>query len=239
MIGIIVQARTGSTRFPRKIYQDINGKYTLQRVLEGCFSAQVPHKIILAMPDYDEREFRNRFDSGEFDGIADDRLETYFGSSDDVLDRYFQPARKYGLTTIIRVTADCPLIQGDVIDEMAIYHLKSFAGGNCFTGNNALVSPSPYPDGTDVEIFPYWMLTESHLLAQSPSQREHVTPYMYRRDTQYALNPFYNCRPNKMISTKIPDFSFDTDEDYKLLLHLTAEYDKHGDLNKAIGEIKP
>lgn len=232
MIGIIVQARTGSKRFPRKTYEDINGKYTLQRVLEGLTSSTMPHKIILAMPEYDKQEFEERWEAGEFSKFVDDRFSTYFGSSDDLLDRYFQAARVNKLDLIVRCTADCPLIQGKIIDEMLCEYLKN--GYNGFLGNNPLVSNVPYPDGTDVEIFPYWMLAESWQLTKDPYHREHVTPFMYRRGTQYNIYPFKNHRPNTMLSKRFPDFSFDTPEDLALIKKIADQYDRHGDLDKAI-----
>jgi len=236
MIGVIIQARTGSSRFPRKIYKDISGKMTLTRVLEGCTSAQLPHRIILAMPKYDEEEFWGMYESGAFASAIDSRFEVYFGSADDLVDRYFQAARKGGISLIARVTADCPLVQGKVIDEMLCEYLKN--GYNGFMGNNPLVSDLPYPDGMDVEIFPYWMLAETWQLTNDPSHREHVTPFMYRRGTEYTIYPFRNHRPNTMVSTRFPDFSFDTPEDYELLCKIVAEYDKHGNLDKAIKETK-
>lgn len=234
MIGIIIQARTGSNRFPRKIYEDINGKYTLQRVLEGCTKAQLPHKIILAMPEYDRGEFCQRFNNGEFAGFIDKRFETYFGDADDLVDRYFNAARDYGLDLIVRVTADCPLVQGKIIDEMLFEYLKNNCNG--FMGNNALVSDVPYPDGADVEIFPYWMLAETHQLTNNPTDREHVAPFMYRRGTEYSLYSFNNHKPNTIISRRFPDLSFDTKEDLELIKKVSLNYDVHLDLNKAILE---
>lgn len=232
MIGVIIQARTGSSRFPRKIYQDINGQYTLQRVLSGVSDSILPHRVILAMPEYDKEEFLERDGRGDFLKVVDERFNVYFGDPDDLVDRYFQAARKVGLGTIVRVTADCPMIQGNIIDEMLCEYFRE--GYNGFMGNNALISSNPYPDGTDVEIFPYWMLAETWQLTKDPYFREHVTPYMYRRESRYNIYPFINNRPNTQISQKIKDFSFDTKEDYDMLLALTKEYDKHGDINKAI-----
>jgi spore coat polysaccharide biosynthesis protein SpsF len=235
MIGIIIQARTGSNRFPRKIYQDILGKYTLQRVLEGASSAKLPHKIILAMPEYDFKEFAERQARGDFAAFTDDRFATYFGSPDDLVDRYFQSARKYGIDIIVRVTADCPLIQGKIIDEMLCEYLKN--GYNGFMGNNELVSSNPYPDGTDIEIFPYWMLAETWQLTKDPHHREHVTPFMYRRGTQYPIYSFLNQRPNTIIANKGLHFSFDTQEDYELVTRLAKNYDVSGNLDAAVKAI--
>ena len=236
MIGIVMQARTGSNRFFRKIYQDLNGKYTLQRVLEGVRQSQLSHKIILAMPEYDKEEFVTRQKQGDFVDCIDERFTTYFGSADDLVSRYFYAARQNNIDLIVRVTCDCPMVQGKIIDEMLCEYLKNKYNG--FMGNNELVSSVPYPDGTDVEIFPFWMLGETMQLTNDPYHREHVTPFMYRRGTQYKIKSFLNLRPNTIISNKFKDFSFDTQEDYKLLLKLTKYYDETGDINKAI-ELTP
>jgi len=232
MIGVIIQARTGSTRYPNKIYEDLNGKCTLQRVLEGVLDAKLPNRIILAMPEYDRSSLTKQ---GKILPGDNDRFKTYFGHPDDLVDRYFQAARLYDIDLVVRVTADCPLIQGKIIDEMLCEYLKN--GYNGFMGNNQLVSSVPYPDGTDIEIFPYWMLAETYQLTNDPIHREHVSPFMYRRGTEYNIHQFLNCRPNTIISTKFKDFSFDTAQDYRLLLALTEEYDKHGSLNKAIKDV--
>jgi len=232
MIGIVIQARTGSSRFPRKIFQDINGKSTLQRVLDGCSKSKLPHKIILAMPEYDKQELIKKIEKGEL-VLPEQRFSYYFGHPDDLVARYFNAARDFCLNTIVRVTADCPMIQGNIIDEMLISYFKN--GGNFFMGNNELVSNNPYPDGTDVEIFPYWMLSETMQLTQDPVHREHVTPFMYRRGTEYKLVGFDNSRPNTMIDMRFSDYSFDTQEDYELLEKITKIYDSNGeDLNDAI-----
>lgn len=232
MIGVIIQARTGSTRFPRKIYEDINGKYTLQRVMEGVHEAKVPHRVVLAMPEYDRKELFQRVDNGEFENYADARFVPYFGSSEDVLDRYYRAANENGIDIIVRVTADCPLVQGKIIDEMLLEYLKK--GYNGFMGCNELVSSAPYPDGVDVEIFPYWMLAEAWQLTNDPVHREHVAPFMYRRGTEYQLYGFENRKPNTQISMKFRNFSFDTEEDHRLITAIARNYDVCGDLNKAI-----
>jgi len=233
-IGIIIQARTGSSRFPRKIYEDINGKSTLYRVLENVKDAKVPHLIILAMPTYDEDEFKDKLVKGEFTEAIDGRFRSHFGSPDDLLARYYGAAMSWDLDLIVRVTADCPLVQGKIIDEMLIEYLKK--GYNGYMGCNEVLAKSPYPDGVDCEIFPYWMLAEAHILATDPIHREHVGPWMYRRGTEYNLYAFENNRPHIMISKKFMNFSFDTPEDLALIKAITKNYDRHGDLSKALLE---
>lgn len=226
MIGVIIQARTKSKRFPGKIYADLNGKCTLQRVVDGVSDSKVPNVIVIAMPEYDSSDYYGRI------WRDPDRVKEFFGHPDDLADRYFNAAKKYDIDLIVRVTADCPMVQGKIIDEMLIDYLKN--GYNGFMGNNKLVSSIPHPNGIDIEIFPYWMLAETMQLTQDPVHREHVTPFMYREGTQYKIHEFHNDPPNTVVSNKFGDFSFDTEEDYKLLLEMTKHYDSTGDINKAI-----
>lgn len=222
-IGVIIQARSGSVRFPRKIYENLNGKTTLYRVLESVKYNQMPHKIILAMPEYDAKEFRIKFNRGEFQGATDDRFCMYFGSADDLVERYYGAARKFGIDLIVRVTADCPF-GGVMIDEMLCDYLKNDYNG--FMGNNELVSSNPYPDGVDVEIFKWHVLVETMQLTKDPLHREHVTPFMYRRGTQYKIHQFLNQRPNSKITMKYDNFSFDTEYDKALLEFIIVNYNR-------------
>lgn len=233
MIAIIIQARTGSSRFPRKIFEDLSGKTTLYRVLEGATKNQLPHKIILAMPEYDKPEFAMQMTRGDYKGAIDHRFAAYFGDPDDLVNRYYGAASKYGVDLIVRLTADCPF-GGVMVDEMLCEYLKK--GYNGFMGSNELVSPDPYPDGTDVEIFPYWMLVETMQLTQDPVHREHVTPFMYRRGTEYDIHSFVNHRPNTMIGMKFNNFSFDTEEDKNLLIRMTGHYDKAKENNPSLSD---
>jgi spore coat polysaccharide biosynthesis protein SpsF len=235
-VGVIIQARTGSSRYPRKIYEDICGKYTLQRVLGGVTDAAIPNKIILAMPHYDYDEFdERRYGNGDFNLYTDDRFSTYFGDPDDLVHRYFMAARLNDLSLVVRVTGDCPLMQGWVIDDMITYYLKN--GLNAYLANNRIVSKVPYPNGIDVEIFPYWMLAETHRLAKSAHDREHVCPFMYNGANGYDVVQFLNASPNTTISMKHDDISFDTKEDYELICKIAKVYDECGDISKAIGAV--
>lgn len=222
MIGVIIQARTGSSRFPRKIYEDLNGKSNLYRVLHSVTNNKLPNKIILAMPEYDKLEFNEKLSVGEFKGAVDYRFCTYFGDANNLVDRYFNAARMYGINTIVRITADCPF-GGVMADEMIIQYMKS--GENCFMGNNQSVSRVPYPSGCDIEIFPYWMLAETARIAKDPVYLEHVAPFMYRKRTQYKIRSFLNAKPNSIIAMKFDNFSFDTDEDKQLLIEIIKKYD--------------
>ena len=103
--------------------------------------------------------------------------ETFIGDEADVLDRYYQCAKKYCGKTIIRITADCPFIDQKIIDQAILYYFKSYFEYVCF---------API-DGLDVEVFSFELLKEAWTKAKDPYDREHVTPYM-RRKTKLSID---------------------------------------------------
>lgn len=231
MIGIIVQARTKSVRFPRKIYEDICGHNTLQWTLRGVADSKMASRIILAMPNYDEAEFNDRYNKGELSNYIDGRFGTYFGHEDDLMERYYQAATKYDINVIVRVCADSPLISGSLIDEMLRYYVDNKITG--FLGNLNICKKS-YPAGMCIEIFSTDLLVDAMSKTNKPIDREHVTKFMYREGTDYAVHRFENSPPNTEVSTRFANFSFDTEDDLILIKKIVAEYNKSLDLNKAI-----
>jgi len=230
MIGIIIQARTRSKRFPRKIFADINGRYTLQRVLDGVKNSKMAHKIILAMPEYDRKEIKKRIEKGELNDCLMHRgFSVYCGEADDVLKRFYDAAGINGIDLIVRITADCPFIQGIIIDEMLTEYLSKGYAGYMY---NRIKNPI-YPRGCDVEIFPWWMLAYTHMNATKPEDREHVTLFM-RRLEHDLIYSFTNHNKKTVVSNKFENISLDTPEDYELIKKIATGYDAHGDLNKAI-----
>lgn len=95
------------------------------------------------------------------------------GSEDDVLDRYYQTAKQFGVDPIVRITADCPLIDPAVVDKV----IKKFQGGGFDHVGNGL--PPTYPDGLDAEIFSFGALERAWKEAKLPSEREHVSSYIW------------------------------------------------------------
>jgi spore coat polysaccharide biosynthesis protein SpsF len=223
VIGIICQARSKSSRFPRKIWEPISGKVTLQRVLDGVAESKIAQKIVLAMPEYDKVEVLSAI-GDETIFLPDERFEVFFGAEDDVLKRYYDTALQAKMDIIVRVTCDCPLINGKLIDHMLIEYTSEDYNG--FMGCNGLVSPVPYPSGVDCDIFKWNMLAETHMKAKGKSCREHVTPYMYRSGSQYKIHPFLNKTPNPIISNAIKDISFDTEEDLRMLDRIAGRFDE-------------
>ena len=108
-------------------------------------------------------------------------IPCFRGSENDVLDRYYQAARWIGADTIVRITADCPLIDPVVLDEVVNTYLDS----RCDYASNTV--ERTYPDGLDTEAFSFETLEKAWLEARLMSEREHVTPYIWRNEELFKL----------------------------------------------------
>ncbi len=112
---------------------------------------------------------------------AKENIECFRGSNEDVLDRYYQAARRTANPTIVRVTADCPLLDPGIVDEV----VKVYEGGAYDYVSN--IFPRTYPDGLDVEVFSLSALERAWLETKEPSDREHVTPYMREQANHFRV----------------------------------------------------
>jgi len=173
----IIQARTGSTRLPNKVLMTIKGQSLLWYVINRLKKARRVDKIIVATTQLQE-------DDPIFNLCKQWKIECFRGEKDNVLDRYYQTAKKYNVNDIIRITADCPLIDFRLVDEMIEYFKKE----DLDYLTNGLV-PS-YPDGMDVEIFKFYALEKAWNEATLSSEKEHVTPYIWKNSTNNGKSLF-------------------------------------------------
>ena len=174
-IGIITQARMGSSRLPGKVLKEICRKPLLQYHIDR-----------LSLSRYSDNLFVATSDLPQDDAIANwcqfNRIKSLRGSHLDVLDRYYQCALEHELDIIVRVTSDCPLIDPYLLDDC----IEAFLGhGGDYLGNTTHhVSPpypsvsSRYPHGSDVEVFTFSSLENACKNAIRSEEREHVTPYI-------------------------------------------------------------
>lgn len=161
----IIQARMGSTRLPGKALQQIAGQPMLQHVWERAGRATRLDQVLVATSTADQ-------DDAIADYCAWNGIVCFRGSENDVLDRYYHAARFASADTVVRLTADCPLLDPTVIDTV----LAAFRRGTFDYISN--VDPPTYPDGLDTEVFTFEALERAWLTASLPSEREHVTPFL-------------------------------------------------------------
>jgi spore coat polysaccharide biosynthesis protein SpsF len=114
------------------------------------------------------------------EGLA---VEVFRGSLEDVLDRYCRAMRRYPeATAVVRLTADCPLADPELIDKVITHHHDVAAD---YTSNT--LRTRTYPHGLDVEVIRPAALEDADMRANDPYEREHVTPYIYRRPEAFRL----------------------------------------------------
>ncbi|MBF9237419.1 glycosyltransferase family protein [Hymenobacter sp. BT683] len=208
--GIISQVRMGSTRLPSKVLLPAGGRPLLDYHVARLRQSGLP--VLLATTTEP----------------ADDVLAAYAethalpyhrGSETDVLARYFETAQRFGLDVIVRVTSDCPLVDGHLIGAAVARYLAE--DNPLVYRSNAIVRT--FPRGLDFEIFSMEMLREAYTNATLPYEREHVTPYLKAnpatagrvlyRDEIWPGGDFSRFR-----------ITLDTAEDYEVLCTLIEQY---------------
>lgn len=167
MILAIIQARLGSTRLPGKVLKKIHSKTILELVIERVKKAKMVDRVCVALPLTKENDILENV-------VRKAGALVFRGSESDVLARFYGAAKKYKAKDIVRICADCPLIDFNVIDQVIDFYIK---GGFDYASN---VHPPTFPDGLDVEVFNFKTLEKSHQEARLPEEREHVYPYFYK-----------------------------------------------------------
>ena len=136
----IIQARMGSTRLPGKVLAPIAGNPMLWHVVERTRRAKALDQVMVATSE-------NSKDDAVAEFCTESAIDCFRGSEEDVLDRYYQAARQFTDSTIVRITADCPLVDPGVADKV----VGAYQDGPYDYVTN--IFPRSFPKGLDVEVF--------------------------------------------------------------------------------------
>jgi len=185
MNAAIIQARMGSSRLSGKVMMKVdNNKSVLSYVVNQLKHCNLLDKIIIAITNLSEDEkiveFANKLE-----------IPYFRGNPTDVLDRYYQCAKKFSISTIIRITSDDPLIDPTIVDQI----IEKFNSSSFDYITNC--RPRTYPQGTEAEIFSFSTLETAWQNAKKPSEREHVTPYLFNNPKKFKI---FNIEYSKNIS---------------------------------------
>ena len=174
---VIIQARTDSKRLPNKVLSNIERRPLLWHVIERVKKMR-NSRVIIATTD--------RKIDDDIIKIAEKCGVGYFrGKTKDVLDRYFKAAMKFDGDIIVRITADCPLIDPYESEKV----VKKFLSKNYdYVSNDS----ETYPNGLDTECFSFLALKKAWKCAKLKSEREHVTPYIWKNPTQFKIGFVHN-----------------------------------------------
>lgn len=173
-ITAIIQARMLSTRLPGKVLKQISDKTLLEILVIRLKKSEKLSQILVATSDHNSD-----------DVIVDEcrrlQVSSFRGSQEDVLGRFAHAAEFTNSDVVVRITADCPLVDPRLVDEM----IEKFMGLDYDYVSNT--NPPSYPDGFDIEIFTRSILSRAHREATDAFDREHVTTWI-KRNAEKTLN---------------------------------------------------
>lgn len=207
MIGIITQARMTSTRLPGKVLANIGGRPLLEYHLERLLPSGWPVIVATTINSTDDPIIE----------LCDRLGVSWFrGSEDNVLSRYYLAAKEYNLKTIVRVTSDCPLIDGELIVNSYEAHQGQFNEqsylSNCLQRS--------YARGFDFEIFSFKSLEIMAKSSRETFEKEHVTPYIWRSHPEkFNFIHVLDQEDNSKLRITV-----DTKEDFQLVKALILKY---------------
>ncbi len=202
MVGSIIQARMESTRLPGKVLKDIYGKSMLARVVERTAMAETVDTVIVATTTHEQ-------DNPITQECKKLNIPVFRGSSEDVLDRYYQAAKKYSIDTVVRITSDCPLIDPEIIDMVVNRFIDadslrsarrasalpqqavaadSATRGTCDYCTNVMsMKERTFPRGLDVEVIAFNTLEKIAFEITEPEFREHVTVFIRENPEKFRV----------------------------------------------------
>jgi len=175
----IIQARTGSTRLPGKSVKKINGKPLIWYIVDTVKKSKLIDEIVLATTTKEK-------DKILIDLAKEYGVKSFAGDENNVLDRYYQAAKKFEGDIIVRLTGDCPLQDHNVIDRI----IQEFLDNEFDYVSNTLVST--FPHGLDTEVFSFNALEKSWKQATHPLETEHVTFRIKKRTDLFSTKNVYN-----------------------------------------------
>lgn len=198
----ILQARFSSSRLPGKVLKPILGEPMLLRQVERIRRVKGIDEFVLATSE-------EASDDPVAQMCVDNGIECFRGSLDDVLDRFYSAAKKYSPENVVRLTGDCPLIDPQVLQALIDLF---FAGGYDYASN--CLTPT-YPDGLDAEVMRFEVLEQAWQSAELQSEREHVTPYIYKHPQDFKLGVLKNAEDLSALR-----WTVDEPEDYELVCRI-------------------
>ena len=198
---IIIQARTGSKRYPKKILAKIDQRNVLEFLIDRLLKTFSKNKIIIATTKFKRDNIICNISKKK-------KLKFYRGSENNVLNRYLNCAIKFKAKNIARITSDCPLIDPKLLQNMKKFF---FAKKLDYLANTYPPAKSKFPDGSDIEIFKFKSLQKISMLSKKKEDKEHVTHLFWKNPQKFKI---------KIINKKknISNYKFSIDYKHDLFL---------------------
>lgn len=211
-IVAIIQARMGSTRLPHKVLKQLCGKSVIEHIVDRINICKNIDNVIVATTKLEE-------DNAIVDECENLNALIFRGDNINVLSRYYNAAKDINADIIVRVTADCPLLDPYLLSEMIKYfnEIKPDYLSNCIK--------KTFPRGLDIEIFTFKTLEKAYKNATKEFEKEHVTPYIYQNAEDFKIDNFLGARDHSDHR-----WTIDTKEDFMLIDEIYKNLYKKGQI---------
>ena len=207
-ITAIVQARLSSERFPNKVIEKINNKTILEIIATRLKKSRLITNIIFAIPKDPNEKLLKKI-------LIKSKLNIFEGNENDVLDRYYNCAKKNKSDIIVRITGDCPLVDTSIVDSL----INTLINDKLDFVTNG--SPPTLPDGLDVSVCTYNALKKAWKLSTNKYDREHVVPYFMKKNFFKIKNISYES------NLSMERWTLDEPEDLIVLKKIFANFKKN------------
>jgi len=194
---VIVQARLGSTRFPKKVISTLGDSTIIDILIEQIKKADAVDKVVIATT-------QEPLDDLLVDYCLKKKYDVYRGSALDLLDRHYQCAKEFNPRSISKIPSDVPFVDPEIINKV----IKSFFESDLDYVSN--LHPPTFPDGLDVETFSFDALEKAWKNANKDYEREHTTPYIWDNPKDF----------------KIGSITSDQEKDYFMNYRWTIDYEE-------------
>ena len=212
MVAAIIQARMGSTRLPGKVLKDLNGISLLENIITRVGKCTTVDEILVATTT-------NPLDDELVQWCMEHKIKCFRGDENNVLKRYFDAASYIKADIVIRITADDPFKDPNVIDAVVkqlIDNRLDFSFNNC---------PPSFPEGLDTEVFTYEAIKRAVESDTSDFEKEHVTQYFYHNPDLFKM---MNYSYDKDVSDI--RLTVDSSEDFELAREIYSELAPNGEM---------
>ena len=204
--GVIIAARTGSSRLPRKALLPLLGIPTIAFIIKRLKTSRLTDNIILATTDRTEDDVLTDIARAE-------NIDVYRGDENDVLKRFVHAARGHNFSHAVRVTGDCPFVSGSTLD----YVLSKCTEQPQF--DLATTKPA-FPHGIDYEVYPVELLETINRNTLTTEEREHMLNYIYAHPDLFTIQ---RLDPPHSLTSPKNIFLLDTQEDYRKICSLLQD----------------
>ncbi|MBE8233255.1 MAG: acylneuraminate cytidylyltransferase [Endozoicomonadaceae bacterium] len=208
-IGVIIQARMGSTRLPGKVLKSIAGKALLDHVLGRLSLLKYSARVIVATSNLPE-------DTAIVQHCLKKRIDLFRGSELDVLDRYYRCACHYSCNHVVRLTADNPFTDIEELQRLIEQHLSE---GNDYTHSFGFM-----PLGVGAEVFTFEALEISAQEGHAANHREHVNEYIQENPNKFRIGSLEVSEAKKQPRLRL---TVDTQEDYLRVCSIVEHSPNH------------